>query len=171
MAEPTCNEECCDEPVPPETAAAGTPQADTPRTDIRAGASHRRHLYPSRPHRASVRLSDHEYEVIATAAARSGMRLASWIGRAALTVAGAREAGEPTGSGPVVDWTQQADIHAELIAARRAVDRVGANLNQAVTALHATGQAPPMLVEIATRVEAAVERLEQAATAARVPRR
>lgn len=166
MAEVTCNEEGCDEPVSPETA---------PPAVTRAGTSHRRHLYPSRPHRASVRLSDHEYDVITTAAARSGMRLASWIGRAALTAAGAGagegEPGTPAEVGQGVDWTRQADIHGELIAARRAVDRVGANLNQAVTALHATGQAPPMLIEIALRVEAVVERLEQAAVAARVPLR
>lgn len=157
------DEEAVDGGTAPESDAFG------------AGTRHRRHLYPSRPHRAFVRLSDHEYDLIAAAAARSGVRLASWIGRVATAAASESVTGEAkvatTAGASVGEAALQADIHAELIAARRAVDHIGVNLNQAVARFHALGEPPAHLELLAARVEAAVERLEQAATAARVPRR
>lgn len=162
MTEGTGDEGSVDEAV----ASASTSQSPP-----RASASHRRHLHPARRHQALVRLSDHEHDLIATAAARSGLRLASWIGRAALaaareTVSGERPAGTSAGEAAL-----QADLHAELIAARHEVRAIGVNLNQAVARFNALGEPPASLEVLTARVEAAVERLEQAAVAARIPRR
>ncbi|HEU4422778.1 MAG TPA: hypothetical protein VFR67_09610 [Pilimelia sp.] len=62
-----------------------------------------------------------------------------------------------------------ARLQAELFDARVAVVRIGTNLNQAVAALHATGEAPDWLPRVAAACERRMARLD--AVIARVDRR
>lgn len=196
----------------PETESAPEPETSSSpdSTPATPPGRHRRHLSPGRPHRALVRLSTEEQDLLTAAAARSGMSLASWVGRVAVEAArgpgaqgpgaqgpGAWGAGvaEPEDLGPHT-WGLRAsteglplpgpaaeagplapppawvgsEAHAELIAARRAAERIGVNLNQAVARFHALGEPPAWLETAAGAARAAVARLDEAATAARVSR-
>jgi hypothetical protein len=62
-----------------------------------------------------------------------------------------------------------ADAQTELFDARVALGRIGTNLNQAVTALNATGQAPEWLERVVLLCERRMQRLD--AVIERVDRR
>jgi len=83
-----------------------------------------------------VRLAEDELAAIELAAGRAGLTPSGYVGAVAL--AAARGTVPPAPS-----QTRQA--LAELMAARAQVRRFGGNVNQAVAALHATGQEPEWL--------------------------
>ena len=100
-----------------------------------------------------VRLSTEEAAVIATAAAASGMAPAAWAADAAAAVARDEVTPLPT---------SQREAIGELVAARLQVRRFGVLVNQAVAALHATGQPPTGLASAMAICTRAVGRLDEA---------
>jgi hypothetical protein len=61
-------------------------------------------------------------------------------------------------------FEQLAGLQAELFDARTALNKVGGNLNQAVAAMNATGQAPVWLASTVRLVVRAVAALDQVVT-------
>jgi hypothetical protein len=113
-------------------------------------ARRRDHLFPGRRLRIAPSFSTHEYAAVVAAAARIGLTPTGYCARAALALA-ANSPTEPTtttteadgaGRGPAAAEAMAA-LQAELADARTAVVRVGTNLNQAVRALNAAGEARP----------------------------
>jgi hypothetical protein len=117
---------------------------------------HRDHRSPARGRRITVRLDDTELAAIELAAGRAGLTPTGYVGAVAL--AAARGTVPPTPSA-----TRQA--LAELMAARTQLRRFGTNVNQAVAALHATGEAPEWLAPAVETTTRAVRRVDEAAEA------
>ncbi len=115
---------------------------------------HREHRFPGRKRPVQVRFAEEEYAAVVLAAGRAGLTPTGYVAAVALAAA--------TGTvGPAGSETREA--LAELVAARVQVRRFGGNVNQAVAALNATGEAPGWLgqaVELAAR---AVRRVDEAA--------
>ncbi len=115
---------------------------------------HREHRFPGRKRPVQVRFAEEEYAAVVLAAGRAGLTPTGYVAAVALAAA--------TGTvGPAGSETREA--LAELVAARVQVRRFGGNVNQAVAALNATGEAPVWLgqaVELAAR---AVRRVDEAA--------
>jgi hypothetical protein len=109
-----------------------------------------------------LRIADDELVLVHAAAQRVGLTPSGYVAEAALAAA---TGGEPPAADPA------RELLLELMAARTQVRRFGVNVNQAVKALNATGQAPEWLdraVELSNRT---VQRLDEAAAAvARQPR-
>jgi hypothetical protein len=130
------------------------PNAKPPPADDDRGRD-RRHQTPGREHRLTPRFSAEELAVIQRAAGQVGMTVTGFCAEATLTQA--RQV-ENAALDPLRDIL--ADFQAELYAARTAVGRVGTNLNQAVAAFNATGQAPEWLVTAAVLCERRMERID-----------
>jgi hypothetical protein len=116
----------------------------------------RTHYRPGRPHRVNARFNAEELAAIEAAATAAGMTPTGWCAEVALAAA--------HGSPPVsLDLAREglAQLQAELFDARVAVGRIGTNLNQAVAALHATGDVPDWLVRAAALCERRMERLDE----------
>jgi len=115
---------------------------------------HRDHRFPARGRRITVRLDDAEHAAVALAAGRAGLTPTGYVGAVALAAA--------TGAvGPAPSETREA--LAELVAARAQVRRFGGNVNQAVAALNATGEAPVWLGQAVELAGRAVRRVDEAA--------
>jgi hypothetical protein len=124
---------------------------------VTRSARHRRHR-PNRTGRRSgggkhisLWYDNHEYGHVASAAERAGLTPTSFVAVAALAVA--RDAKPPVPS-------PMRDLLVEFNAARTLVGRFGTNVNQAVAALHATGEPPPALVRAVEVCTRAAERLD-----------
>lgn len=124
---------------------------------------HRRHHSPGEGRAGSpggktisLRYDAGEYADVVAAAERAGLRPTSFVAAAALAVA--RESAPPVPS-PV------RNLLAELNQARTLVGRFGVNVNQAVAALNATGEAPPELLRVSELCARAVARLDQVVVA------
>ncbi len=89
----------------------------------------------------NLRLDETEYQMLCEAAARVGLTPTGYA--AAVAVAAAR-------GGSVADTTALRDVQMELLQAHTQLRRFGTNVNQAVAALHATGQAPEWLTSAVT---------------------
>lgn len=124
----------------------------------------RRHRFPGRDCRLTPRFTTDEVAEIEATAAAVGMTPTGFCAEAALTTArGVRSAAlDP-------DRERLAGLQTELFDARVAVGRIGTNLNQAVAALNATGQAPDWLERVAVLCERRMQRLDE--VIARVDRR
>jgi hypothetical protein len=125
----------------------------------RAGRD-RLHLRARRRWRISPSFSDDEHATITTAASKMGLTPTGYVATAA--VAAARHHGGVIGGGE--RFEQLAGLQAELFDARTALNKVGGNLNQAVAALNATGQAPVWLASAVRLVVRAVAALDQVVT-------
>jgi uncharacterized protein (DUF1778 family) len=101
-----------------------------------------------------VRLSDAEYEALVAAAAGAGLTPTGYVAEVAVAAA-------TGGRGPVVAPEREALL--ELVQARTQLRRYGTNVNQAIAALNAVGEAPVWLREAVERTSAAVERVDRAA--------
>ena len=132
----------------------------TDGTSRRAGDSagrgrDRRHLYPGRQRRIAPTFTDGEYADIAAAAVAAGVTPTGFCAEAALSAArGVRSA--------ALDPAREtfADMQVELFDARVALGRIGTNLNQAVAALNATGDAPDWLERVVALCERRMQRLD-----------
>ncbi len=93
------------------------------------------------------------FAAIELAAGRAGLTTAGYVG--AVAIAAAR------GTVPLVPSQTQLAL-AELMAARAQVRRFGGNVNQAVAALHATGEAPEWLASAVALTARAVRRVDEA---------
>ncbi|WP_051799951.1 plasmid mobilization protein [Catenuloplanes japonicus] len=127
----------------------------TPRPDADDRGRDRRHQRPGREHRLTPRFSADELAAIELAAAQAGMTTTGFCAEAA--VAAARRV-EAAALDPLREIL--ADFQTELFAVRVAVGRIGTNLNQAVAAFNATGQAPEWLVTAALLCERRMERID-----------
>lgn len=129
---------------------------------------HRKHVFPARPHRVAPSFTAEEYAAVVAAAARVGLTPTGFCARAALTVAetrasaDSRAASDQRLAGESVEAL--AAMQAELADARTAVVRVGTNLNQAVTALHATGETPAWLRHVVEACGQALRSVDEAAS-------
>ena len=117
-------------------------------------ARHREHSFPGRKRPVQVRFGEEEFAAIELAAGRAGLTPTGYVGAVALAAA--------RGTVPPVPSETQAAL-AELMAARAQVRRFGGNVNQAVAALHATGEAPGWLAEAVELTARAVRRVDEAA--------
>ena len=123
-----------------EQGAPGAPVAE-PAADDDAQAlprvvRHRRHQFPARDRVVKVRYDDREHAVLAAAADRAGLTVAGFLAGAGLSVAG---------QGPPPSQAADRELLAELLRLRLAIRRYAVNVNQAVAALHSTGDAPVWL--------------------------
>jgi hypothetical protein len=123
---------------------------------------HRQHAGPRRPHRVNGRYSDSELREIQSAAAWSGLTVAGFCAEAAL--AAARGA---TAAGPGSDYETLRALLRQLFAARTAVNRFGANVNQVAAAYHATGEVPGHADAAIALCGRAVGRLDEVVTLVR----
>jgi hypothetical protein len=103
-----------------------------------------------------LRYNEDEYAAVCQAAQKVGL---TPTGYAALVALAAATDKPPPRADPL------RDALAELIVARLQVRRFGVNVNQAVVALHATGQAPPGLASATALASRAVARVDEAAAA------
>ena len=133
----------------------GRPDSAAPaRTRPRAEGRDRPHSLPGRRRQVKLRYSDEEYADLAAAARSAGLTPSGYAAEAALAAA----AGLHT---PSLAPLRAALV--ELITARGQVRRFGTNVNQAVRALNATGEAPTWLAQAVTITTRAVTRLDDAA--------
>ncbi len=108
---------------------------------------HRRHRFPARDRVVKVRYDDRELAVLAAAANRAGLTVAGFLAGAGLSVAG---------QGLPPSQAADRELLAELLRLRLAIRRYAVNVNQAVAALHATGDAPIWLSRAVTGAHQAV---------------
>jgi hypothetical protein len=108
---------------------------------------HRRHRFPARDKVVKVRYDDRELAVLAAAADRAGLTVAGFLAGAGLSVAG---------QGPPPSQAADRELLAELLRLRLAIRRYAVNVNQAVAALHSTGQAPVWLSRAVAGADRAV---------------
>jgi len=123
----------------------------------------REHQFPRRQRRVLLRLSDQEHGLVLQAARRGGYTMAGYVAEATLAAA----AGCLIDAGAGADRALLRDALGELMAARTAVNRFGGNVNQAVTALHASGTAPVWLRDTVMLCRRVVERVDEAVTQVR----
>jgi hypothetical protein len=143
---------------------------------------HREHVFPGRTRRIAPSFTTAEYALIVNAASASGLTPTGFCARAALYVAN----GHPLPSPSEVAATDSAGrtspldvvtgrpggsqdealaaLQAELADTRTAVVRVGTNLNQAVAALHSTGQPPAWLARVVELCGRALVSVDEAAS-------
>ena len=108
---------------------------------------HRRHRFPARDKVVKVRYDERELAVLAAAADRAGLTVAGFLAGAGLSVAG---------QGPPPSQAADRELLAELLRLRLAIRRYAVNVNQAVAALHSTGQAPVWLSRAVAGADQAV---------------
>ena len=136
----------------------GEPVESGAEAEVPAGAvvvaRHRAHSFPGRRRPVQVRFGENEYAAIALAAGRAGLTPTGYVGAVALAAA--------RGTVPPAPSQTQAAL-AELMQARAQVRRFGGNVNQAVAALHSTGEAPEWLAEAVELTARAVRLVDEAA--------
>lgn len=173
------------DPVPDERADHLDPRAAVYPAEARLpGAARsgrdRPHEFPGRRQRIAPSFTANEYATVASAAARVGLTPTGFCATAAVAMAKSTLAGAPTAADgktvtvavPALDGARVealAATQAELADLRTAVVRVGTNLNQAVAALHATGEAPTWLRRVVELCGHALRAVDEAAS--RVHRR
>lgn len=114
-----------------------------------------------RSRRVNLRLSDAELVELTVAAARTGETPAGYAARVALAVARGELGGDRPGLARA-DIEEVREVAFELMQARSAIGRTGGLLNQAVTVLHSTGQAPAYLADAVQRCAEVVSRMDAA---------
>jgi hypothetical protein len=119
-----------------------------------AARGRREHGEQRRDLTVTVRFSEAEKAAVDAAAGRAGLATSAYLGQAGLDAAENRAA-------PVSQ--SHRDLLAELIRASGLVRRAGANLNQAVARLNATGAAGPDLVPAAAYVTRVARHVDEAA--------
>lgn len=108
----------------------------------------------ARDRQVKFRATAEEYALLAEAARSAGLTPSGYVAEAAL--AAARGVRAPS-------LTPVREALVELMAARTQVRRFAVNVNQAVKALNATGEAPEWLSAAVSITDRAVERLDGAA--------
>ena len=136
--------------VPAETGPADAAPEGTAAVVTR----HREHRFPGRRRPVQVRFGEEEFAAIELAAGLAGLTPTGYVGAVAL--AAARGTVPPAPS-------QSQQALAELMAARTQLRRFGTNVNQAVAALHTTGESPQWLAQAVEVTARAVRRVDEAA--------
>jgi hypothetical protein len=114
----------------------------------------RRRVAGGRTRGVRVPMSEEEYAEVTGAAGLLKMAVSAYVGQAA--VAAARGVSPP-------QWSPLRDLMRLLVYATSQVRRAGINLNQAVAALHTTGQPTGALQEQADAAHRSVRQLDQLA--------
>ena len=128
--------------------------ARLPPVRRRCGRDRVHHL-PGRLRQIKLRYSEAELADVSAAARRAGLTPSGFAAEAALAAA---RATAPPASEP---WREALT---EVMAARAQVRRFGANVNQAVRALNATGEPPEWLARAVALAAKAVAELDASAT-------
>ncbi|MGW7304402.1 plasmid mobilization protein [Streptomyces sp. NPDC054835] len=120
----------------------GEDQQPTSEASAPAAARTRRRTYKrrQRPNVCSVRMSDEELALVATAAKTAGVTLAGFFARAALSAAR-----DPQTSAAAIAGRRE--MIAELFAARRHLGQIGNNLNQLTRATNSGAQPPDAQID------------------------
>lgn len=122
----------------------------------------RRHVFPGRDRRINPSFTAAEYAEVVAAAERAGFTPTGFCARAALAAA----RGEASPAAPAsLELETLSVLQSELFDARAAVNRVGTNLNQAVTAFNSTGQAPLWLSTVVAMCARTVAALDEVISA------
>lgn len=116
---------------------------------------HREHQMPGRPYRLSVRLSEAEHQAVRDAAHAAQLTVAGYAGKTVVAAAH-REVAPTAGLADVLKELQR-----EMFAARRAVNMLASNVNQAAAAYHSTGRLPDWVADAVRLCRAAVVRLDE----------
>jgi hypothetical protein len=116
-------------------------------------ARHRRHRFPARDRVVKVRYDDREHAALVAAAERCGLTAAGFLAAAGLSVAG---------QGPLPSQAADRELLGELLRLRLAIRRYAVNVNQAVAALHSTGEAPVWLSRAVAGADRAVLSADEA---------
>ena len=125
-----------DEQARDERATGPRPRAGRDRTRVS----------PRRGARINPSFSPEEHVRVLAAARRAGLTPTGYVALAALAAADGESPAAPASS---AQYEALRDLQADLFDVRNAVNRVGTNLNQAVAALNATGNAPAWLETVA----------------------
>jgi hypothetical protein len=152
----------------PQPARAKSELVARPAGVARSGRD-RRHQSPRRCRNITAAFTDAEYAALAAAARRVGLTPTGFCDQAALVAAAApaNDTVPSLGADPRVEALAEAQV--ELATLRTAVVRVGTNLNQAVAALHAKGEAPVWLRQVVEQCGRALAAIDDPAS--RVHRR
>ncbi|WP_369054844.1 plasmid mobilization protein [Kineococcus terrestris] len=121
---------------------------------VRTPGRDRLHVSPGRNRQVKLRCSEEEFTALAAAARLAGLTVSGYAAEAA--IAAARGAQAPS-TAPL------RTALVEVMAARSQVRRFAVNVNQAVTALNATGRPPEWLAGAVTLTTRAVARLDEVA--------
>lgn len=149
----------------PWPASAG-PELVARRVGVARSGRDRRHQSPRRRRNITAAFTDAEYAALAAAARRVGLTPTGFCAQAALAAATASPAERHLQGGDGTDPRAEAlaELQVELAALRTAVTRVGTNLNQAVTVLHATSAAPVWLRYVVEQCGRALAAVDEAAS-------
>jgi len=122
-------------------------QGDVPVVDQANVARHRRHRFPARTRVVKARYDEQEYAALAAAAAQARLTPSGFLAGAGLAAAG---------QGPGLSRSGDRELLAELLSLRTAIRRYAVNVNQALAALHSTGDAPLWLARAVAGADRAV---------------
>jgi hypothetical protein len=148
----------------PQPVRAGSELVARPAGVARSGRD-RRHHSPRRRRTITAAFTDAEYAALAAAARRVGLTPTGFCAQAALTLATApTQRPDQPGDGADTRAEALAQVQVELAGLRTAVTRVGTNLNQAVAALNARGEAPVWLRHVVEQCGRALGAVDQAAS-------
>jgi hypothetical protein len=124
-----------------------------------APGSRRPHGDVRRQRRLTAWFTDAEIEKVRLEAARHRMAPAAWLAKLGTDAAGAAEGGK-TGGRPLAK--SAADAAADMSEATEVARKIGYLFDQAVAALHSTGEHSPGLEASGAAVARAVRRMESA---------
>lgn len=123
-------------------------QGDSPSgKDSDRAVRHRRHRFPARTRVVKARYDEQEYAALAAAAERARLTPSGFLAGAGLAAAG---------HGPTPLQSVDRELLAELLSLRGAIRRYAVNVNQAVAALHSTGDAHLWLARAVAGADRAV---------------
>jgi hypothetical protein len=149
----------------PQPVGAG-PALVARRVGVARSGRDRRHQSPRRRRIITAAFTDAEYAALAAAARRVGLTPTGFCAQAALATATAAPTERPMqgGDGTHPRAEALAELQVELAALRTAVTRIGTNLNQAVTVLHATSDPPVWLRHVVEQCGRALAAVDDAAS-------
>jgi uncharacterized protein (DUF1778 family) len=130
--------------------------------DGRGRRSHRAHQRPGRRHAVQVRLSDEEKRLVDAAADRAELTPSGYVARVAVAAAEAQTVAGTMGE-------ELRLLQRELFAARRALNVLGSNVNQAAAARNASGVLPSWAAQAVRACVDTVRRVDE--VTARIDRR
>jgi hypothetical protein len=143
------------------TSGPGAPTEDSATADVVVPSRrYRPRGTQVRDQRLTPRFTGGEVTEIRAAAEAAALTVTGFCAMAALAVARRRPADAGPGGETPAGVEELAELQRELFAARTAVNRIGVNLNQAVTQFNTTGAAPVWLRHAADRVAAAVAEVD-----------
>jgi len=143
--------------VPVTDADDVSPADDTGAIEIEPGRARRRRARDGLTEMLRPRFTPDERAEVDSAAASAGMSTSRFCAEAALAAA----RGTPMVLSAAQDREALARLQRQLFDARSAVVRFGTNVNQAVVALHSTGEVPEWMDRAAAMVGRSIRQLDE----------